>query len=94
VSTKDCPSRLRIGLSSLFTYTLIKCNHSRMYGQSLDLNLHGPNPRIMTAGEHSDKEGECFVRFGHGGGLVPSGIIAKVRTCKEGESFGIRISRW
>jgi hypothetical protein len=27
----------------------------------------------MTAGEHrEDKEGECFVRFGHGGGLVPS----------------------
>jgi hypothetical protein len=24
-----------------------------------DLNLHGPNPRIMTAGEHrEDKEGE------------------------------------
>jgi hypothetical protein len=48
----------------------------------------------MTAGEHrEDKEGECFVRFGHGGGLVPSGIIVKVRTCKEGKSFGIRISR-
>jgi hypothetical protein len=48
----------------------------------------------MTGEEHrEDKEGECFVQFGHGGGLVPSGIIAKVRTCKEGESFGIRISR-
>jgi hypothetical protein len=48
----------------------------------------------MTTGEHrEDKEGECFVRFGHGGDLVPSGIIAKVRTCKEGKSFGIRISR-
>jgi hypothetical protein len=34
----------------------------------------------MTAGEHrEDKEGECFVRIGHGGGLVPSGIIVKVR---------------
>jgi hypothetical protein len=91
---KDCPSRLMTGLSSLLTYTLIKYNHSRLCGQSLDLNLHGPNPRIMTAGEHrEDKEGECFVRFGHGGGLVPPGIIAKVRTCKEGESFSIRISR-
>jgi hypothetical protein len=91
---KDCPSRLRTGLSSLLTYTLIKYNHSRLYGQSLDLNLHGSNPRIMTAGEHREnKEGECFVRFGHGGVLVPFGIIAKVRTCKEGESFGIRISR-
>jgi hypothetical protein len=47
---KDCPSRLRTGLSSLLTYTLIKYNHSRLYGQSLDLNLHGPNPRIMMAG--------------------------------------------
>jgi hypothetical protein len=91
---KDCPSRLRTGLSSLLTYTLIKYNHSILYGQSLDLNLHGPNPRVMTAGEHrEDKKGEYFVRFGHGGGLVPSGIIAKVWTCKEGESFGIWISQ-
>jgi hypothetical protein len=28
----------------------------------------------MKAGEHQeDKEGESFVRFGHGGGLTPSG---------------------
>jgi hypothetical protein len=47
----------------------------------------------MAQEHREDKEGECFVRFGHGGGLVPYGIIAKVRTCKEGESFGIRISR-
>jgi hypothetical protein len=81
---KDCPSRLRTSFSSLLTYTLIKYNHSRLYGQSLDLNLHGLNPRIMTAGEHQEyKEGECFVRFGHGGGLVPSCIIIKVRMCKE-----------
>jgi hypothetical protein len=80
---KDCPSRLRTGLSSLLTYTLIKYNHSRLYGQSLDLNLYGPNPRITMTGEHrEDKEGEYFVRFGNSGGLVPSGIIAKVRTCK------------
>jgi hypothetical protein len=91
---KDCPSRLRTGLSSLLTYTLIKYNHSRLFGQSLDLNLHGPNLKIMTAEEHrEEKEGECFVRFGHGGGLTPSGIIAKVRMCKERERFGIRISR-
>jgi hypothetical protein len=38
----------------------------------------------MKAGEHrEDKEGECFVRFGHGGGLTPSGITVKVRTCEE-----------
>jgi hypothetical protein len=44
----------------------------------------------MTAGEHrEDKKGECFVQFRHGGGLVPSGIIAKVRTCKEGKSFNV-----
>ena len=91
---KDCPSRLRTGLSSLLTYTLIKYNHSRLYGLSLNLNLYGPNPRVMMAGEHrEDKEGECFVRFGHGGGLTPFGIIVKVRMCKERERFGIRISR-
>jgi hypothetical protein len=82
---------IRIGLSSFTTCTHDKYNHSRLYGQSLNLNLHGPNPRVMTAGEHrEDKEGECFVRFGHGGGLVPSGIIVKVRTCMEGKSFGFR----
>jgi hypothetical protein len=48
----------------------------------------------MKAGEHrEDKEGECFVRFGHGGGLTPSGITVKVRTCEERKSFGIRVSR-
>jgi hypothetical protein len=91
---KDCPSRLRTDLSSLLTYTLIKYNHSRLYGQSLNLNLYGPNPRVMMVGEHrEDKEGECFVRFGHGGGLTPSSIIVKVRTCKERERFGIQISQ-
>jgi hypothetical protein len=58
---KDCPSRLRTGLSSLLTYTLIKYNHSRMYGQSLDPNLHGLCPRVMMAREHrEDKEGGMF----------------------------------
>ena len=43
----------------------------------------------MKAGEHrEDKEGECFVRFGHGGGLTPSGITVKVRTCEERKRFG------
>jgi hypothetical protein len=91
---KDCPSRLRTGLSSLLTYTLIKYNHSRLYGWSLNLNLYGPNPRVMMAGEHwEDKKGKCFVWFRHAGGLIASGIIVKVRTCKERESFSIRISR-
>jgi hypothetical protein len=82
--------RLRTGLSYFTTCTHDKYNHLRLYGQSLNLNLHGPNPRIMTAGEHwEDKEGECFARFGHGGGLVPFGIIAKVRMCKERKSFGV-----
>jgi hypothetical protein len=32
------------------------------------------SPRVKKAGEHrEDKEGERFVRFGHGGGLTPSG---------------------
>jgi hypothetical protein len=30
-----------------------------------------------------------FCPVWHGGGLVPSGIIAKVSTCKEGKSFGV-----
>jgi hypothetical protein len=48
----------------------------------------------MKAGEHQeDKEGECFVRFGHGGGLTPSGITVKVRTCEEGKRFGFG-SHW
>jgi hypothetical protein len=48
----------------------------------------------MLGGEQwEDKEGECFVQFGHGGGLTPSGIIDKVRTCKEGKSFGFE-SHW
>jgi hypothetical protein len=38
----------------------------------------------MKAREHrEDKEGECFVRFEHGGGLTPSGITVKVGTCEE-----------
>jgi hypothetical protein len=42
----------------------------------------------MKAGEHrEDKEGECFVRFGHGGGLTPSGITVKARTCGERKRF-------
>jgi hypothetical protein len=53
------------------------------------LNSYGPNPRVMKAGEHrEDKEGECFVRFGHGDGLTPSGITVKVRTCEERKRFG------
>ena len=48
----------------------------------------------MKAGEHQeDKEGECFVRFGHGGGLTPSGITVKVRTCEERKRFGIRVGK-
>jgi hypothetical protein len=48
----------------------------------------------MKAGEHQeDKEGECFVRFGHGGGLTPSDITVKVRTCEERKRFGFE-SHW
>jgi hypothetical protein len=56
---KDCPSCLRTGLSPLFTYTLIKYNHSRLYGQSLDPNLHGLCPRVMMA------EREIGLTFSH-----------------------------
>jgi hypothetical protein len=38
-----------------------KYNHSRLYGQSLNLNSYGPNPRVMKAGEHrKDKEGNVL----------------------------------
>jgi hypothetical protein len=43
--------------------------------------------------DQEDKEGECFVRFGHGDGLTPSGITVKVRTCKEGKRVGFG-SHW
>jgi hypothetical protein len=79
---------IRTSLSSFTICTHDKYNHSRLYGQSLNLNLYDPNPRVMMAGEHrEDKEGECFVWFGHGGGLTPSSIIVKIRTCKEGKRF-------
>jgi hypothetical protein len=62
---KDCPSRLRTGLSSLLTYSLIKYNHSRLYGRSLNLNLYGPNPSVMMAGEQrEDKEGDVLSGLG------------------------------
>jgi hypothetical protein len=39
---------------------------------------------VMMVGEHrEDKEGECFVRFGHGGVLTPSSIILKVRRARK-----------
>jgi hypothetical protein len=59
---KDCPPRIRTDLSSFTTCTHDKYNHSRLYVQSLNMNLHGPYPRIMVVGVHrEDKEGECFV---------------------------------
>jgi hypothetical protein len=62
---KDCPSRLRTSLSSLLTYTLIKYNHLRLYGRSLNLNLYGPNPKVMMAREHQeDKEGNVLSGLG------------------------------
>jgi hypothetical protein len=51
-------------------------------------------PQGYDGWEHQeDKEGECFVQFGHGGGLTPSGITIKVRTCKEGNRAGFG-SHW
>jgi hypothetical protein len=56
---KDCPSRIRTGLLSFTTCTHNKYNHSRLYGQSLDLNMHGLHPRVMVDGKHQkDMEGE------------------------------------
>jgi hypothetical protein len=56
---KDCPSCIRTGLLSFTTCTHKKYNHSRLYRQSLDLNLHGLHPMVMVAREHrKDKEEE------------------------------------
>jgi hypothetical protein len=56
---KDCPSHIRTSLSFFSTNTHNKCNHSRLYGQSPDLNLHGLCPTVTVAREHrEDKEGE------------------------------------
>jgi hypothetical protein len=41
----------------------------------------------MAREHREDKEGESFVRFVHGGGLTPSDITAKVRTCGERKRF-------
>jgi hypothetical protein len=47
----------------------------------------------MKAGEHrEDKEGECFVRFGHGGGLTPSGISGHGGAPGGKKEIQIRIS--
>jgi hypothetical protein len=91
---KDCPSRIRTGLSFFTAYTLNKYNHSRLYGQSLDPNLHGLHPRVMVVGEHQEnKEGDVLSCFGHEGGLVHFGITVKVKSCKGGKSFGFG-SHW
>ena len=87
---KDCPSRIRIGLSPFTIGTLTKYNLSRLYGHSLNMNLHSPNPRLWWLGStERTRRGNVLSWFGHGGGLVPFGITAKVRLCKEGKSFGV-----
>jgi hypothetical protein len=54
---KNYPSRIRTGMPFFTAYTLIKYNHSRPYGQSLDPNLHGRHPRVMLAREHREDKG-------------------------------------
>jgi hypothetical protein len=52
---------IRTSLASFTTCTHDKYNHSRLYGQSLNLNSYGPNPRVMKAGEYrEDKEGNVL----------------------------------
>jgi hypothetical protein len=48
---------IRTSLSSFTTCTHDKYNHSRLYGQSLNLSLYGPNPRVMMAGVHREDKG-------------------------------------
>jgi hypothetical protein len=87
---KVCPSHIRTGLTSFIICTHHKYNYSRLYWQSLDLNLHGLQSRVIVVGEHrKDNEGEVLSWFGHGGGLVPFGITVKVKSSKEGKSFSV-----
>jgi hypothetical protein len=91
---KDGPFHIRTGLSSFTTSTHNKYNHSRLYGQSLDLNLHGLHPWLWWLGStRRTRRGNVLSLFGHGGGLVPFGITNKVKSCKGRDSFGFR-SHW
>jgi hypothetical protein len=84
---------IKTGLSSFTTCTQIVQPLETVWAVTQS-ELVRSNPRVMKAGEHrEDKEGECFVRFGHGGGLTPSGIIVNIRTCEKGKRFDIRVSR-
>jgi hypothetical protein len=47
---KNYHSRIRTCMPFFTAHTLIKYNHSRPYGQSLDPNLHDWHPRVMLAG--------------------------------------------
>jgi hypothetical protein len=47
----------------------------------------------MVREHREDKEGNVLSWFGHGGGLVPFGITAKVNSCKGREIFGFG-SHW
>jgi hypothetical protein len=52
-------------LSSFTTCTHDKYNHSRLCGQSLNLNSYGSNPRVMKAGEHrEDRRGNVLSGLG------------------------------
>jgi hypothetical protein len=91
---KDCPSHIRTGLSFFTACTLIKYNHSRLYVQSLDPNLHGLHPGLWWLGSaRNTRKGNVLSWFGHGGGLGHFGITAKVKLCKGRESFGFG-SHW
>jgi hypothetical protein len=72
-----------------------KYNHSRLYRQLLDLNLHGLHPRVIAGWRAREGQGRGRLSswFRQMKYLVPFDITVKVMSCKGGESFGIRISR-
>jgi hypothetical protein len=82
-------------LSSFTTYTHIKYKHSRLYGQSLDLNSHGLHPRVIGGWGAPEGQGGGIILswFGCGGVLVPFDTNVKVKSCKGGNSFGFG-SHW
>jgi hypothetical protein len=62
-----------------------KCNHSRLYGQSLNPSLHGQNSRVIIGwGALGGKgRGTLLSLFGREGGLVYLSITAKVKPIWE-----------
>jgi hypothetical protein len=64
----DCPVSYKDWFVITHYLNSQKYNHLRLYGQSLDTNLHVLHPALSVAGEHrKDKEGgHCHHGLGEG----------------------------